>query len=482
MSAPQRGPPVTSRRPPGVTAPILARHPHPSRTGAPSTATPRRAPGQTEADLHDLALARSAWKAMVLVYLGAPRNAQPAWSVTPLPALSNIGALRGSTAFVGLDAHRILHNDSAPTALEAADGNWGAAQAALGGPALGASLASLAAAFDQHLAPARRQPSTRLEHWRAWSLVLTWAVARRCLHRLLPMDLETMKALTWDLVSFCTPSSRIEAVWGAVQARHRRFGLVPPLNERNQFTSWSRMLNTVRGRPLALKLPIQSATVRWLLLWRPTGLAANRARLLTALATIACLRVNEVARLQVCDLWFDYLASYGVSGFEGTCSVHVDRRKNDTVRKGHYPALGRSFARAADIVQQLRVWMRLAGIVVSPACCKRASPAARCTVCPPLFPLTTRVRGGLTIATDRPCSRQQASDMIRWAVAQAGGCSDRFSGISARKGGISTAIAAGVDETILYLQSGHGQPLPARAYMHLHAPARFLETFEAFGL
>jgi hypothetical protein len=39
-----------------------------------------------------------------------------------------------------------------------------------------------------------------------------------------------------------------------------------------------------------------------------------------------------------------------------------------------------------------------------------------------------------------------------------------------------------VDEAILYLQSGHGQALPARAYMHLKSPARFLETFEAFGL
>ncbi len=68
------------------------------------------------------------------------------------------------------------------------------------------------------------------------------------------------------------------------------------------------------------------------------------------------------------------------------------------------------------------------------------------------------------------------------AVSQAGGDSTRFSGISARKGGISTAIEAGVDEAILYLQSGHGQALAARAYMHRKSPARFLETFETFGL
>jgi hypothetical protein len=43
-------------------------------------------------------------------------------------------------------------------------------------------------------------------------------------------------------------------------------------------------------------------------------------------------------------------------------------------------------------------------------------------------------------------------------------------------------IEARVDETILYLQSGHGAALPARAYMQIASPARFLETFEAFGL
>ena len=49
---------------------------------------------------------------------------------------------------------------------------------------------------------------------------------------------------------------------------------------------------------MALKLPIPKATVRWLLTWRPTALVAHRARLLTAVATLACMRVNEVARLQ----------------------------------------------------------------------------------------------------------------------------------------------------------------------------------------
>ena len=76
------------------------------------------------------------------------------------------------------------------------------------------------------------------------------------------------------------------------------------------------------ARQMVNKLPVclhrvsqhQSDVVRWLLAWRPTTLAAHRARLLTVVATLECLRVNEVALLQVCDLWFDLLSPDRVRG------------------------------------------------------------------------------------------------------------------------------------------------------------------------
>ena len=40
----------------------------------------------------------------------------------------------------------------------------------------------------------------------------------------------------------------------------------------------------------------------------------------------------------------------------------------------------------------------------------------------------------------------------------------RFSGLSARKGGLTTAISAGVTEEIMFLQSGHSQSRAARNY------------------
>ena len=47
---------------------------------------------------------------------------------------------------------------------------------------------------------------------------------------------------------------------------------------------WARMLGSVRGRPTSLKLPIQKATIRWLLAWRPATLACHRARRLTCVS------------------------------------------------------------------------------------------------------------------------------------------------------------------------------------------------------
>jgi hypothetical protein len=63
-------------------------------------------------------------------------------------------------------------------------------------------------------------------------------------------------------------------------------------------------LGSIRSHPVAPKLPIQKATARWLLAWRPGTPAPHCAPwlLLTVVVTLGCQRVNEVARLQVCDV------------------------------------------------------------------------------------------------------------------------------------------------------------------------------------
>jgi hypothetical protein len=132
MSVPGRPPRASVRRPPGeVKAPKLG-----------ALAVAARQLGMSEQDMFDLALARSAWRSMVVVRLGAG-HARLALSKTPMPALTNLAEL-GHAAFAGVDRERI-YDDSAPTELERADGNWGTLARRLGaqGGGTGATVASL---------------------------------------------------------------------------------------------------------------------------------------------------------------------------------------------------------------------------------------------------------------------------------------------------------------------------------------------------
>jgi hypothetical protein len=142
----------------------------------------------SEADVLDLVLARSAWKSTVAVRPCAG-NARLEWPKTLLPALENLGELRRAATFGAVDRARILLDDSAPTALEYAYGNWGPTVQRLGShhASAGVTVPALAAAFDKHLAPSCRQPRTRADYWRARRLVVTWAVARQAVHGILHM-------------------------------------------------------------------------------------------------------------------------------------------------------------------------------------------------------------------------------------------------------------------------------------------------------
>ncbi len=241
---------------------------------------------------------------------------------------------------------------------------------------------------------------------------------------------------------------------------------------------WARLV----GRPTALLFPVHRLLVAAMLRFRDLSDRDDRDRLMVALATICCLRVSELLALQICDLWFDFHAGYGIPGFLGTLVVHISRCKNDCERKGHHPAVGRALDPDLDLVHQLKVWLRNHGLRVSSLCQKSANPAFPCPHRPPLFSRLGNEPACLPTPTLVPLSPQMFGDALRRVVAACGADIQRFSGISACKGGLSTAIAAGVSEDILYPQSGHSPSQAARNYMHLQDPHRLFDTFRAFGL
>ena len=396
-----------------------------------------------------------------------------------MPYLINLPDLAGSPAFERCDTSILLRNASAPTALERTDGDWRAAAPIITQP-LTAPVPALAAAFTELVWPSRNAVSTRAKNWTMWATAVTWGVARNATLSLFPMSTNTLKALTMDLLSLRTPRSVILAVWSAVQNRHRGAGLPTPIRGANEFTAWTRLLASLQGAPRPLIHPTHKTMVQRLLAWRPASLADNRDRLATCLATICCLRVAELRALRVCHLLFDFHCSYGIPGYEGTLALHVVKRKNDSERKGHYPAVGRSARPDLDLVHQLRVWLRVLGIEAHPLCASRAG--VQCHTCPPVFPRLAPGSCSTACASATPMSSQMVRDAVRRMAARCQGDPSHFSGISARKGGLTTAISAGVPEEIVYLQSGHGQTRAARAYMHLQDPALLFATYQAFGL
>ena len=116
---------------------------------------------------------------------------------------------------------------------------------------------------------------------------------------ILPMPTDILNALTWELLCMGTTRSVIVAIWAAVQHRHKCAGLPPPIAGLVEFTTWIRCLAGLLGKPSALLFPIHRTLLAALLRLRPCGLRDNRDRRLIALATICCLRVAEVAALQI---------------------------------------------------------------------------------------------------------------------------------------------------------------------------------------
>jgi hypothetical protein len=124
-----------------------------------------------------------------------------------------------------------------------------------------------------------------------------------------------------QLVCFAVPTSRVELVGKAVRARH----LADSFISRRRC---ARSTNSCPG-PGSSAARLDSEPSRGAEAAHPEGDgalaacvaaghagAASRAPwlLLTVVVTLGCPRVNDVARLQVCYLWFIYLMSYCVPG------------------------------------------------------------------------------------------------------------------------------------------------------------------------
>jgi hypothetical protein len=428
---------------------------------------------------------KQALKSAVMMRVGSRAAQQLRWARSVMPTLLDVEPLRAAVTRAGADASVLLRDFSIATPLERSDGNWEDIMASIGGEGA-ASVAAASRAFDENIAPAMEAVATRQRLWACWRGVLTWAAARNVLDDILPMSLTVFQALTFDMLSVLCSATTIRAVWDAIQAQHRRTRLSSPIEGGGGYSRLMRCLTRFAGHQSAFKLPISKEWIREILMQNtldPEKLVPLRNALATVVATIACLRPSEGARLQVCDLWFDYDARAGGRYATGTLALNVYRRKNDQERRGHLPRLGRAQDPDLDIVHQLKTYLRVAGLTVHPDCVKAQRPHARCQVCKPVFGRAVK-EGALWRMTGGEGSASAFSAMIPAALQAIGVSGSGFSGICARRGGITTAIEAGVPEVVLWMQSGHAQERSARRYIAVSRgrPEALYKTFEAFDL
>lgn len=291
----------------------------------------------------------------------------------------------------------------------------------------------------------------------------------------------TLESLLWDLISLDCSFPVIKGYLDCIQVRHRRFDLASPISKSLSYKRLSRGLQRFQGRQRRFLFPIHRSLIAAILRHPATSWAQLRNCLAAAVTTVCCLRPCEGAALQACDVFFDFDAASGLPGYIGTAAINVKSRKNDQIRRGHHPRIGHARSRFHDLVWQLQAYMEDAWLSPRSGCTKKSAPHARCPLCPPLFPHTMRTVNGLHFSRSHPTPSTFSSWIVE-ALGYVGVDTSAFSGVCARRGGLSTAIEAGVPEVILWMQSGHAQSRAARQYVTLNSPALLYGTWESFCL
>ena len=444
---------------------------------------------------------RDAYRATVVFRLGSAAGAGVRWRRTTVPTLESDAAIRAFADRTGVPVGAWLVDDADETALERCEGRWRPAVRALaaapGGVGQVPSMEESLEAFMRHVMPMERARGTRRKYATHRLTVLTWAVWKGALKDLLPMSTDVLRAFLWDALAFESTVSVLKHCVNAIKAWHRRLGMPVPADGPGDYRRLTSSLARFQGTPRRLIFPIHARAVRMLLLLPvPDHDACRGVRggcracreflhkwrdcLLGAVATLICSRCAEAGALQACDLWVDFDLEAGYLRWAGGAAVNVKIRKNDQFRSGHQPRLGVPRDPRFHVVKQLLAFMRAVGNSPRPGCTKRAEPQCPCPVCPPLFPRSTD--RGQSFDLSRLPTAGEASDMVVRGLGHVGFNTALFSGISARRGGLSTAIEAGVPEAILWMQSGHAQDVAARRYVQLRSPKLLYRTWEAFKL
>ena len=194
-----------------------------------------------------------------------------------------------------------------------------------------------------------------------------------------------------------------------------------------------------------------------------------------ALGTICALRPSEIMRLDVCDV------IWNIDG-AGTLALCLWYRKNDGPKRGLWPRVMEGAFQETCVLILLRLYMQAANLSISVDCTKKTWRASPCEKCGRFFRTTTAAGKTVRPATapNHGISRATISEAVKMLLAEIGVDSGGHSGVSLRRGGISEALAEGIDEELRKIQSGHVSSMWTR-YADITRRDQLYQFCRAFG-
>ena len=312
-----------------------------------------------------------------------------------------------------------------------------------------ASFSDLANLFDQLIPDATKDPTTREGYWASWRSFLTFLFCHGMISQALPASKQALQAFLMQLIMCGYSAVSIAKFITAIKDRHQRFNFAIPVHAR-QLGEWTHALVHQLGMPKKQKWTVLACHVRKVLELPRTSISRIRNMCIMALGTVCALRPSEVMRLQPCDLVWD------IDG-PGTLALLLWVRKNDGNKQGLWPRICQGKLPETCILILLKLYLKVSGIAVHPECTKKTWNRSPCSKCGSLFRRTDRA-GKIVRPTERSdhgITRDCISKALRELLEEIGVESLLYTPVSMRRGGISTALSAGIEEGLRKLQSGH---------------------------
>jgi hypothetical protein len=336
------------------------------------------------------------------------------------------------------------------------------------------SLAEKARLFDSLVVPATQKLSTRMGYWSAWRSFVTFLAIDGEINQAMPASGIAIKAFAMHLIMLGYAGASVMRFFEAIIDRHRHYGYemeVPVVTVRK----WVEAIQKQLGLPKREKFFILPLHIRCILQLPRSSLKQLRDTSIMTMGTICALRAAEIGRIDVCDVLWDY------DGPE-TVAIALWYRKNDGFKKGLHPRIGKGSTPATCPLILLREYMRRGELRKSAACTKGKWTRSPCEACGRFFRKTTA--GGTRLEPSK-AAWNLSKDLIGKAVKEnlnrIGVDPGNYTAVSMRRGGVSAAVAGGVNETLWKLQSGH-RGVSWQNYADIVKKDQLYQFFDAFGL